>query len=37
MQVFGYSGGGHSDPAVLRAEGATVFSDMRSLAALIAA
>ena len=37
MQVFGYAGGAHSSPAALRAEGATVFNDMRSLAALLAA
>lgn len=37
MQVFGFAGGAHSDPAALRAEGATVFSDMQSLAALFAA
>jgi HAD superfamily hydrolase (TIGR01509 family) len=37
MQVFGYAGGAHSDPAALRAEGATVFNDMQSLAALLAA
>lgn len=36
MQVFGYAGGSHSDPAALRAEGATVFSDMQSLTAMLA-
>lgn len=35
MTVFGYASGAHSDPAALQMEGATVFGDMKELAALL--